>query len=313
MYAYSDDTLIAGTGDTLHPIISTNIKMLKEVLNIKQLEHAWQINVNYEFINSDTARDVEIAFISNNQHRNWTGDIVYEGNIFNLQTIANGNRIESKKESIGDIDYFTYKVHFQKGINYIEHSYSLVGTTISDPFSQAISYKLTTGNNWQGPIGELHIEVVLPDNRFLLESNSFFKIEGVYKNGQVADDIKHAYTFLSSGKLVFKAKDFFVKEDIYIHTGMIPILSKEFIGNQQRIDLLSLLNNDFSEEDLETVSRSDIKLLRNSILAYHGYSFKDQSITQYFDKFGWYIPNEKASTILNEDELASIEILERFE
>lgn len=44
------------------------------------------------------------------------------------------------------------------------------------------------------------------------------------------------------------------------------------------------------KEYVENLTKADIYILRNSIYARHGYSFKDRKLRQYFDWQDWYIP-----------------------
>ncbi|MCK4796146.1 MAG: YARHG domain-containing protein, partial [Spirochaetes bacterium] len=49
----------------------------------------------------------------------------------------------------------------------------------------------------------------------------------------------------------------------------------------------------------EKISKDDLILLKNSMLAYRGYQFKDKDVTKYFSKFIWYIPIENNDIVNN--------------
>ena len=52
-------------------------------------------------------------------------------------------------------------------------------------------------------------------------------------------------------------------------------------------------------DTLEKISKDDLILLKNSMLAYRGYQFKDKDVTKYFSKFIWYIPIENNDIVNN--------------
>lgn len=42
--------------------------------------------------------------------------------------------------------------------------------------------------------------------------------------------------------------------------------------------------------DLSGLSKSELRILRNSIYARHGYKFKSADLLQYFSQYSWYVP-----------------------
>jgi len=68
------------------------------------------------------------------------------------------------------------------------------------------------------------------------------------------------------------------------------------------------------ESDIKNLKKIDLEILRNTIFARHGFSFKTKTVRQFFDSVEWYIP---VSTNVD-DQLTSIEkenivLLKRFE
>jgi len=68
-------------------------------------------------------------------------------------------------------------------------------------------------------------------------------------------------------------------------------------------------------EDIENMYKGDLQIMRNSIYARHGYSFKTRKMRYIFDKYvDWYIP---VSTDVRDEitdlEWANIELLKRYE
>lgn len=69
-----------------------------------------------------------------------------------------------------------------------------------------------------------------------------------------------------------------------------------------------------TENDLKNLKKLELEILRNTIYARHGYTFKKKSYRQFFDSVEWYIPvSENVDAELTTLEKANIKLLERFE
>lgn len=69
-----------------------------------------------------------------------------------------------------------------------------------------------------------------------------------------------------------------------------------------------------TKEFAENLSKADIFILRNSIYARHGYSFKSRQLRKYFENYNWYMPvftDVKSS--FTKTELANIDLLLLYE
>lgn len=51
-----------------------------------------------------------------------------------------------------------------------------------------------------------------------------------------------------------------------------------------------LSGSKLSQEDLEGLTRLELRILRNAVFAMHGYRFKSADLQDYFGRFSWYIP-----------------------
>jgi hypothetical protein len=318
MPLFSDDTLISGTGDTLHTIESSEISMESELLIIKKnKDTGWDINVEYTFRNEKKVLKVDVAFISENQHTKWDGTNDYNGNIGNMETIMNGEVLFAKKQTKDNMDYFIYKATFNNGINKINHKYSIIGEQIGDPYSEAIRYRLTTGNNWKGTINNIRIEVVFDSPQFIEEYNSLFSPEGEYKKGSYKEKYFNGkmknYIYMKKGKLVFESKDYIAKEDLFIHIGGIPILVNEFTGEQKKISVQDLISKKLNQLQLKDLSKQQLRILRNTIFAIHQYKFETNDLREYFSNYGWYIADQENSMNLSDIEKYNIDLIRKEE
>lgn len=73
-------------------------------------------------------------------------------------------------------------------------------------------------------------------------------------------------------------------------------------------------NTLLKKEDVENLKKADLFIIRNSIFARHGYSFRQKAVRQYFDFQDWYIPVQAdVRHELTDLEIKNIELLMRYE
>lgn len=72
---------------------------------------------------------------------------------------------------------------------------------------------------------------------------------------------------------------------------------------------------ELTKKDIENLYKGDLEIIRNTIYARHGYSFKNRRIRFIFDQFvPWYMPlNTDVRTDLTEIEKKNIELIKRYE
>jgi YARHG domain len=82
-------------------------------------------------------------------------------------------------------------------------------------------------------------------------------------------------------------------------------------------DVVSKMNastKKLKEKDVKNLKKLELQIIRNTIFARHGYSFKKKSYRQFFDSVDWYIPVsnnvDKKLTPIEKDNIA---LLQRFE
>lgn len=68
------------------------------------------------------------------------------------------------------------------------------------------------------------------------------------------------------------------------------------------------------EIDLKNLKKLELEIIRNTIFARHGFSFKKKSYRQFFDPVAWYVPvSDDVSKELTPTEKFNIDLLKRFE
>lgn len=82
-------------------------------------------------------------------------------------------------------------------------------------------------------------------------------------------------------------------------------------------DIITKLNastTKLTENDLKNLKKLELEIIRNTIFARHGYTFKKKSYRQFFDPVDWYVPvSNDVSKELSNLELENIALLKRFE
>jgi hypothetical protein len=68
------------------------------------------------------------------------------------------------------------------------------------------------------------------------------------------------------------------------------------------------------ESDVKNLKKIDLEILRNTIFARHGLTFKTKTVRQFFDSVEWYIPiSDNVNNELTTTEKQNIVLLKRFE
>jgi hypothetical protein len=82
-------------------------------------------------------------------------------------------------------------------------------------------------------------------------------------------------------------------------------------------DIITKLNASttlLNESDLKNLKKLELEIIRNTIFARHGYTFKKKSFRQFFDPIDWYIPvTDNVSNKLTLLEKKNILLLNRFQ
>jgi YARHG domain len=117
----------------------------------------------------------------------------------------------------------------------------------------------------------------------------------IKKNGMVCEgDWQPFDKTLKAKQFTLSKKEFTYKPD----AGLYPEASQRLL----------------KEEDVANYIKADLRLMRNSIYARHGYSFKMKDMRSQFDKEEWYIPmNTDVRTELTAIEKKNEALIKRFE
>lgn len=93
-----------------------------------------------------------------------------------------------------------------------------------------------------------------------------------------------------------------------------PVQASTSVGNVvwgTRFDWLSTRYATYS--DIANLNCGQIRVLKNSVYARHGYIFKDSNLRSYFNGFSWYHGWRKKVTDLNKYETKNVSFLKKYE
>ena len=97
--------------------------------------------------------------------------------------------------------------------------------------------------------------------------------------------LEHAKTYVNWEKSLEH------KEEVAYDEGITEEwISREFATATEKIYKLNASNRLLTKEEVENLKKGDLTIIRNTIYARHGYSFKNRPLRVFFDAQSWYIP-----------------------
>ena len=91
-------------------------------------------------------------------------------------------------------------------------------------------------------------------------------------------------------------------------------ISTSFSTATDSIYSINASNRMLSKNDLENLKKGDLLIIRNTIYARHGFSFKNRPLRIFFDAQEWYMPvNMNIKPQLTEIEKKNIQLLLKYE
>lgn len=301
---YANDTAIEGAGGSLTIKESeTNISIQNEILNVDMFDDHYQISVQYDFKNNGVEKKLMTGFP---EYKFGTQEYKPIKN-FHMQYIS-GEKIPSSYIKVNEqinpameiTGWYVKEVIFKaKSITTVkleyESDYGIAG------FYQLVSYLLGTGKTWAKDISNLHIRI---------NNHANFWINNV----GIRDDIPYEYKYIADNiyEIHIRTYEPKIDDELSITFSDFP----KFEDPMDNIDYGYFLFKErtINKKWLRFLSLSQLRLLRNTIYAYRGYSFKSDFLRQYFNNTDWYKPNKNFSeSLFTENEKKNIKIIMDFE
>lgn len=163
-----------------------------------------------------------------------------------------------------------------------------------DKYDGAFSFKIAIGGgilegNWKA-----YKKIETPKRKFALKKRLF----------EFNPSVKLEDSYLDWEKVKY---DKYIEEgEKYIDESYLSTTSKVYKYNPS-VELLS-------KKQVENLTKADLFILRNSIYAKHGYSFKKRPLRVYFDRQSWYMPLfTDIKHLLTDTEKENIQLLLSYE
>ncbi len=194
----------------------------------------------------------------------------------------------------------------------------------------AYGYILNAGkfSHWEGKVntisnGNLQFEVNESDKNNDNEKFSFViqkdTVLGSWSASNKKTDVKEKSFVLTKKQFAYNPK-LILSKRVYIdfYTKIKNSKNEEIMDtyrySESNISDLNASMKILKESELKNLKKLDLELIRNTIYARHGYSFKNIVYGQFFDHQDWYVPvSDDISGNLTSIEKQNIKTLERFE
>ncbi|HRH38494.1 MAG TPA: YARHG domain-containing protein, partial [Flavobacteriales bacterium] len=311
-------------GGAIYPMKETRIAMAKEHLSFTCAGDVATVEVFFEFYNPDTvARTLLVGFQAPTSVGDVSDSLILASRIRDLKIMVNGKlqpitmkAAECEDCPLGSVSSFEFhqdtpgiyvylfEVTFQPGITRVHHSYVFMASS-NVSFDQMFNYILTTGSKWAGSsIKDFTVEIDMGRNQYFYVADVFGKNAdwSIVGTGLVTDQ---AFDYIDSttcrmvrtvsGKLVIRARDLLPKRNIEFGVCSagsffgVPLESAS--GLSERVHAaLRYSTLDMAQFRMEPLTKEDLRMLRNTIYAIHGYAFKDKELRSFFERFPWYVP-----------------------
>lgn len=334
--ALGNDGAYLTRGGVIYPTQETKISIEKEILSFTVRDGVAFVDIQFQFNNPE---NIERKMLIGFQAPGASGDV--SDSLSNSNQISNFTVIQDKQiipyylkaaqcadcalkapkefqfsQTEPGIFVFLFEIVFQPGLNQINHSYNFPASG-NVSIDQFYNYILTTGAKWAGgKIGDLTVNIDMGLNQYFYVNDIFGESANwsIIGSGKVTDkSFNHNESATGrmvrtiSGQLQINVKDFGPTRDIEFgiissHSFTSWPINFEGIQNGEIVIGNMALEDEYSKEDL--------RLLRNTIYAQHGYDFDSADLKRYFSQFAWYMPDpnlKMKDIILNEREQRFVE------
>lgn len=333
--AGANDTAFGGQGAVPMPIQTAEVEMVSEkvVMNGAVDEGgwrgAWRVDCEFVFKNHSpkplrltmgfpfpvVEEGMEYTFPKGKENRTAGAPLVH-----NFKTWIDGKPVQVRRTKISKNPALT---DFYYNVGYLwEASFPANGTVmVRNTFTTGMTtnvlrqmfaeYVLKTGGLWKnGRIGHSHLEV-RPNVPFMpcekmAANKEMLEVVGSQPAGAKMEGQGAA------AKMVWDLKSFSPKKDLSFcfvtQEGFNPV--EEMLAQK-----LGVLYWDASQQArLRTLPAKELRILRNTVFARYGYSFKDPQLKKYFESQWWYVPHgDFSESKFSPDEKNLVETIARME
>ena len=326
----ANDGAYLSRGGAIYPMKESRISMAKEFLSFSCSDGTATVQVLFEFHNPDSmARKLLVGFQAPTAHGDVSDSLLETSRPRDLKVMVDGNILpyslkaaECENCPLGDVSTFEFhgdspgiyvylfEVTFKPGITRVQHSYDFVASG-NVVFDRMFNYILTTGSKWaNSTIGDFTLEVDMGKNQYFYVTDVFGKNAdwSIIGTGLVTD---HVFDYIDGNCRMIRT----ISGKLRVHvTNLSPQYNIEFgvsdastfFGfpmegesglSEQVHTALAYSTLDMTPFRLAQLTKEDLRMLRNTIYATHGYAFKDNALLAFYEHFVWYIPDPNLKDI----------------
>jgi len=169
------------------------------------------------------------------------------------------------------------------------------------PFEGTIKInKLSAYNTYEFEVSEPGDNRYDGTFKFTIENNVLYGTWTAYKN----IDIKHRKYSLNKKRFQYNKNIMLQRNGAYVNWNkskeekveeefdgeIVEWMEKEFEFSTNLIYKINASDRLLEKSEVENLKRGDLTIIRNTIYARHGYSFKNRPLRIFFDAQDWYIP-----------------------
>lgn len=280
-FVFANDSYYFMVGGQLVPTqeSDTQVEMQEEVINIVLEERHYEITVDFTFFNHGKTEELEVGFpffcVGNgdgeiSDFKCWTNDVETS---YKDYPIKKEWRDDTQLENayVRSITFPSQKI--TKTRIFYKSTYGKEA-----PSYFIAKYLYGTGSTWKDSIGKMTVRITSNDPYYAPRWTTFPKGGTIERTG--ANTWEGIYTNLEPENYT----DCISLEcgDIFGDDGPKVMTKDRFIGYYAKL----------TKKDVLFYTKSQLRLLRNAIYAFHGYPFKSQDLKDFFENFGvknaWY-------------------------
>jgi hypothetical protein len=296
---YANDTWVesAGGGYTLLDVKNQSVKMISENIKIDLYDNYYEMNIEFIFFNYGDTVELKVGFP---EYSYGTGNIT---NIRNFQTSVNNENVEVEmvKNLNNTLNFnFGYKKinsWYVKNVVFNANEYTVTKVHYRADYANygyynSVEYLYGTGSTWNDKIDQIVIEITNHTNYWLYRT--IFNVEKTTlrrNNNTIEIRINNIYPEIA--------------DDFSICFSDFPAFEMpQFEVSERRWRLAREI---ITDEELILLNKEQLRILRNSIYAFHGYKFMSIDLQNYFNRQNWYkINNNFTENNFSENEKTNL-------
>jgi hypothetical protein len=280
--------------------------MVSENIKITLFNNYYEIDILFNFFNSGETIELNVGFP---EYSYGTGTIT---NIRNFNTSINNNHVNIEVMPNNDSDskikqWYIKKVIFQQN-EYLESRVKYQADYSNYGSYKSVEYLYGTGCTWENEIKNITINII-NHTTFWLDEIKFDTGFWDPKTNKTVNESHFPISLLrkTDNEVEVNVNNIMPYKDdtfILIFSSFPKFEYPPFAITERRWVLRNMV---FSANDLLLLNNEQLRILRNSVYAYHGYGFKSIDLHEYFSKQYWYKPNNDFSeSLFSENEKINI-------